>query len=115
MQTRRWLTVLLVLCAAAWSADAAQILRIAVDEGVTVVEYDGRDWIVETSAPIVVEFRTSADGVSADVMLLPGASSATVRITAADDPREVIFDGVVRDADDFRDLFYHHETGRGEQ
>lgn len=115
MLTRRWLPALLLVCAVVWTASAAQNLRIAVDAGVTEVDYAGRGYVIEASAPVMVEFSTSAAGVNVDVALLPGTAGAAVRVSAADDPDEVLFEGFIRDADAFRDLFYHDETGRGEQ
>lgn len=115
MQTRRWLAALVLVCAVAWTASAALNLRIAVDAGVTEVEFDGRAYVIEASAPVLVEFSTSASGVTVEVSLLPGTAGAAVRVSAADDPDEVLFEGFIRDADAFRDLFYHDETGRGEQ
>ena len=116
MKTRGWLALLLLFFAVAAPVIAANSLRVVVDAGVMQVEYAGEAYVVETSATILVEFATEYGQVYARVLLLDeDAQSATVRIAAVDDPANVIFVGVVRDRDDFEDLFFQHETGRGEQ
>lgn len=116
MLTRRWLSFLLALCVVVGTALAAQPLRIALDAGTSVVEYGDQEYVVETTAPIVVEFSSRGGTVTATVQLYdPNSGAAHVIITEADDPLNVIFQGVVRDAADLADLFFHNETGRGEQ
>ncbi|HKK69857.1 MAG TPA: hypothetical protein VKA86_01470 [Candidatus Krumholzibacteria bacterium] len=116
MSTRRLLSALLVLAlGAAPLVAAVTTLQIVVDAGVTPVAFDGRDLVVQASAPVAIEFRSDPDGIVADVALLPGVDGAAVRISLAEDPDEVIFEGWIRGADDFADLFFHEETGRGEQ
>lgn len=115
MLTRRGLSLLLLLCALATPVVGAQLVSIAVDTGLTVVEFDAQEFVVETTAPIVVHFSSRGGQVTAEVDLRDdSATSASVRITSADDPDHVIFFGVVRDSEDFENLFFHDEVGRGE-
>lgn len=116
MSTRRLLSVFFVLLLGAAPLFAAvTTLQVVVDAGVTPITFDGRDLVVEASAPVAIEFRTDRDGIAADVVCMPGVDGAAVRISLAEDPDEVIFEGWIRGAEDFADLFFYEETGRGEQ
>jgi len=116
MFTRRLYITLLVLCALVATGAAARVLSIAVDAGQTHVEYDSQQFSIESTAPVVVHFSTTRGGdVAVEVELAEGEVSANVQIIAIDDGGTVIFSGEVRDADDFADLFWHDEAGRGEQ
>lgn len=114
----RFSRVLLLLAAIAAllaiPVNAAQVLQFYVDAGTTVVEIDGREVRIETSAPVIVSLSATDGVISGGAEPAPGIRGAIVSITVLGPPDTIIFKGKVTDPVWFEDVL-PHETGRGEQ
>ena len=94
---------------------AATTLKIAVQPGVTLLQVEGIDIEVETTASVVVYLSVVDGEVSGSVEPAPGVRSSTVTITVLGSPETVIYKGRVTSPVDFTEYIFTQETGRGEQ